>query len=51
VTYDAEDVEAPRSIYIPGWVLIQENLKDLIAAGEGASPDLLYARELPDTPS
>jgi hypothetical protein len=43
--YDEEGTKGPR--YIPTWVLPQEYLDDLIAAGAGANPDIIYAREVP----
>jgi hypothetical protein len=40
--YDEEGVAAPR--YIPAWVLPQEDLNNLVGAGAGAAPDIIYAR-------
>ena len=47
--YDTEGVEAPR--YIPTWVLPQEDLDSLIAAGAGAAPDNIYALGVPPNPA
>ena len=49
VILDGEGTTAPR--YIPAWVLPQEDLDILIAAGTGAAPDIIYARGVPADPS
>jgi len=46
---DEEGVAAPR--YIPVWVLPQEDLDNLMAAGVGAAPDIIYARGVPADPT
>jgi hypothetical protein len=46
--YAEEGVAIPR--YIPAWVLAQEDLDRLIAAGAGVAPDITYARGVPATP-
>ena len=48
-TWDVEGVAAPR--YIPAWVLPQEDLDNLMAAGARATPDIIYARGVPVDPS
>ncbi len=47
--HNEEDKKAPR--YILAWVLPQENLYNLMAAGVGATPDIIYARGVPADPS
>ena len=39
--HDEEGTKAPR--YIPAWVLSQEDLDSLMAAGAGVAPDIIYA--------
>ena len=46
---DAECTAAPRRI--PEWILSHEEIQELYAAGHGTSPDLIYARGVPDSPS
>jgi hypothetical protein len=41
-TWAEEGVAVPR--YIPAWVLPQEDIDSLRAAGAGAVPDIIYAR-------
>jgi hypothetical protein len=48
-TWDVEGVAALR--YIPAWVLPQEDLDNLMAAGAGAAPDIIYALGVPVDPS
>jgi len=48
-TWDVEGVAAPR--YIPAWVLPQADLDNMMAAGAGAAPDIIYARGLSVDPS
>ena len=48
-TWDKEGVVAPRNI--PALVLPQEDLDNLMAAGAGAAPDIIYARGVPVDPS
>ena len=47
--HDEEGTKAPR--YIPAWVLPQEDLDSLRAAGAGVAPDIIYARGVPAAPS
>ena len=47
--HDEEGTKPPR--YIPAWVLPQEDLDSLMAAGAGAAPDIIYARGVPAHPS
>ena len=47
--HDEEGAVAPR--YIPAWALPQEDLDNLMAAGAGAAPDIVYARGVPADPS
>jgi hypothetical protein len=47
--YDEEGTKAPR--YIPAWVLPQEDLDSLRAAGAGVAPDIIYARGVPADPT
>ena len=44
-TWDEEGVAAPW--YIPARVLPQEDIDNLITAGAGAAPDIIYARGVP----
>ena len=48
-TCDEEGVASPR--YIPAWVLLQEDLDNLWAAGAQAAPDIIYARGVPADPT
>ena len=47
--HDEEGAVAPR--YIPAWALPQEDIDNLMAAGAGAAPDIIYARGVPADPS
>ena len=47
--HDEEGAVGPR--YIPAWALPQEDLDNLMAAGAGAAPDIVYARGVPTDPS
>jgi hypothetical protein len=46
--YDAECTATPNRI--PPWVLPPEEAQDLFKAGHGTAPDLIYARDILDTP-
>jgi hypothetical protein len=46
--YDAEYTAAPTRI--PPWALLVEETQAFFEGGHGTSPDLIYAREVPDTP-
>ncbi len=48
VIHDEEGKKAPR--YIPTWVLPQEGLDSLMAAGARAALDIIYARGVPADP-
>ncbi len=48
-TWDEEGVAAPQ--YLPAWILPQEDLDNLRAAGAGAAPDIIYARGVPADPT
>ena len=43
--------KARRPPYIPAWVLPQEDLDKLMAAGAETAPNIIYAREVPADPS
>ena len=47
-TNDGECTSAPN--FIPDWVLPADELQKLIDEGQGAAPDLIYARGIPDSP-
>ena len=47
--HDQECTSAPN--YIPEWVLPSAELQALIDEGKGATPDLIYARGIPDFPN
>jgi hypothetical protein len=47
--HDEEGAKAPR--YIPAWVLPQDDLDNLMAAGAEAAPYIIYARGVPVDPS
>ena len=46
--YDAEVTVAPNRI--PPRVLPPEEAQALFEVGHGTAPDLIYARDIPDTP-
>ena len=46
---DEECIAAPS--HIPDWVLPRGETQMLYEAGHGTTPDLIYARGVPDTPS
>jgi len=46
---DAECTTAPSRI--PPWALLTEETQALFEGGHGTSPDLIYARRVPDTPA
>ncbi len=46
---DAECMAAPGRILV--WILSREETHKLYAAGHGTSPDLIYAKGVPDSPS
>ena len=48
-TSDAECVDAPARI--PEWILPLRTQEALFRARHGTTPYLIYAREVPDTPS
>ena len=48
-TGDAECTVAPSRI--PDWVLPREETQTMFEAGHDTTPDLIYARGIPDTPS
>ena len=48
VECNAECTSAP--IRIPPWVLPAEEIQALVEEGHGIAPDLIYAKEVPDTP-
>ena len=47
--HDEEGTKAHR--YIPAWVLPQEDLDNLMAAGAGTAPDIIYARGVAADPA
>jgi hypothetical protein len=47
--YDEEGAVAP--LYIPAWALPQEDLDNLMAAGAGAAPVIVYTQGVPADPS
>ena len=46
---DAECIATPSRI--PDWTLSQETQTALFTAGHETAPNLIYAREVPDTPA
>jgi hypothetical protein len=48
VDYDAECTAAPS--IIPPWVFPAKKLQALFEEGQGTTPDLTYARRVPDAP-
>ena len=47
--HDKEGVVVPR--HITAWVLPQQDLKNFMATGVGAVPDIFYARGVPADPT
>ena len=45
---DSQCTAAPRRI--PDWVISREEIHELYSARHGTTPDLIYARGVPDSP-